>query len=670
MPLMTTSSVTAHPQVGLRRFTAAAAITTIAVGLLVLIGWTLNVPVLKELVPGLETMKPLTALGFMLAGLALWLLRAEGVKTYQTRLGLICAGGLAIISGLILLEYGLGVNLGIDGLLFRGAVAAEGGVYPGRPAPTTSLALLLLGLAVLAINTKSAAPLLTLPILLIAGLAVVGYLYGVSALYQIGPYSALALHAAGTFVIVALGVWTARPNTAVMAVVTSGLAGSQMARRLLPAAVAIPTVVGWLQLVGERQGLYGTEFGTALFAASTIVLLAGLIYWSAQRLNEAHRQREIVHAALQQVADEFQDLYDHAPCGYHSLDPDGAFVRINDYGLKLLGYARAEVIGRLHLSDVLTPASQALFRQSYPLFVEQGWINNLEFEMVDRAGRITSVLVSATALRDATGHYVRSRWTMLDITDRKRSEEQIEKLNTSLRQRAAALEAANRELEAFSYSVSHDLRAPLRSIDGFSLALLEDFGGHAPEARAHLARVRGAAQRMAALIDDLLNLSRVVRADMRWESVDLSAQAQAIAEELRQTQPDRVAAFQIEPGLSATGDGHLLRLALGNLLNNAWKFTGKQPAAVIEFGTIPYENGRAFFVRDNGAGFDMAYAQRLFGAFQRLHNQQDYAGTGIGLATVQRIISRHSGRVWAEGRVGAGATFYFTLADTAPPADE
>ncbi len=391
---------------------------------------------------------------------------------------------------------------------------------------------------------------------------------------------------------------------------------------------------------------------------------------SNQALEGENAERRRAEAALQQVADEFQDLYDHAPCGYHSLDPDGVFVRINAYELKLLGYTQDEVIGRMRLAEVLTPDSQALFSRSYPRFIEQGWVNNLEYEVVGRDGHTTAVLVSATALRDADGRYVMSRSTMVDITARKQAEGQIETLNANLRQRATALEAANRELEAFSYSVSHDLRAPLRSIDGFSLALLEDYGPQlAPDARDYLTRVRSAAQRMATLIDDLLNLSRVSRTEMRWEVVDLSALAQSVAGELQQAQPERAATFTIEPGLTATGDGRLLRLALDNLFNNAWKFTSKQPAAVIEFGTLPHESGRAYFVRDNGAGFDMAYAQRLFGAFQRLHDQQEYAGTGIGLATVQRIVNRHSGRVWAEGQVGAGATIYFTLADNTPPAD-
>lgn len=242
-----------------------------------------------------------------------------------------------------------------------------------------------------------------------------------------------------------------------------------------------------------------------------------------------------------------------------------------------------------------------------------------------------------------------------DISERRRAE-------AALRRYAAQLEAANAELDAFAYSVSHDLRAPLRAIDGFSQALLEDCGDRLDAAgRAHLARVRQATQRMAQLIDDLLNLSRVTRAQMRLAPVDLSALAQRIAAELRHSAPDRAVEFVIAPGLVVQGDPGLLHVALENLLANAWKFTAPRARARIEVGVTVHAGRPAYFVRDDGVGFDMRYADKLFGAFQRLHAAEEFPGTGIGLATVQRIVHRHGGRVWAEGAVDRGATFYFTL---------
>ena len=225
------------------------------------------------------------------------------------------------------------------------------------------------------------------------------------------------------------------------------------------------------------------------------------------------------------------------------------------------------------------------------------------------------------------------------------------------------LELANKELEAFSYSVSHDLRAPLRSMDGFSQALLEDYADKVDaEGKDYLHRIRGAAQRMADLIEALLALSRVTRSEVHRAPLDLSALAGAIAAELQQREPGRQAEWVIQGGLATEGDARLLRAVLENLLGNAWKFTAARAPALIEFGVWAGSDGwPTYFVRDNGAGFDMAYEDKLFGAFQRLHTQAEYAGTGIGLATVQRIIHRHGGRVWAEGAPGKGATFYFTL---------
>jgi light-regulated signal transduction histidine kinase (bacteriophytochrome) len=230
--------------------------------------------------------------------------------------------------------------------------------------------------------------------------------------------------------------------------------------------------------------------------------------------------------------------------------------------------------------------------------------------------------------------------------------------NVELRRMNEAVVAANRELEAFSYSVSHDLRAPLRAIAGFSRIIAEDDTGHLlPADRAHLARIEDNAVRMSRLIDDMLSLSRVGRADLVKREVDLAPIAHRVIDRLRSTQPNRDVSIVIESPLVALGDAGLLTIVLENLLGNAWKFTSRRAQARIEVG----RKEDAFFVRDDGAGFDMAYASKLFGAFQRLHSAADFEGTGIGLATVQRIIHRHGGRVWAESAPGAGATFWFTL---------
>ncbi len=235
-------------------------------------------------------------------------------------------------------------------------------------------------------------------------------------------------------------------------------------------------------------------------------------------------------------------------------------------------------------------------------------------------------------------------------------------LEETVKQRTNELTASNRELEAFSYSVSHDLRAPLRAIDGFSQALIEDYGDKLDgTATMYLQRVRGRAQKMGTLIDDLLQLSRVTRLEMKYVRIDLSALAGKIMHGLKSDDPQRDAEIFIAPNLTATGDAGLIQIMLHNLLGNAWKYTGRKDRAIIEFGSLAQDDEQVYFIRDNGSGFDMRYVSKLFGAFQRLHTEDEFPGTGIGLATVQRIVNRHGGRIWAEGTVDEGSCFYFVL---------
>jgi PAS domain S-box-containing protein len=299
---------------------------------------------------------------------------------------------------------------------------------------------------------------------------------------------------------------------------------------------------------------------------------------------------------------------------------------------------------------------------------DSDYIENFEFLVRRKDGGVIWVLSNSRVIRDERGEIKAFEGIIQDINDRKRAEEEIQRLNAELEQRVIdrtiQLEAANRELEAFSYSVSHDLRAPLRSIDGFSQALLEEYEDKPLDniGMTYLERVRRATQHMGWLIDDMLKLSRITQSEFNRESVALSCMVRAIAETHQKNNPDRGVDVSVQEGIMVQGDPYLMRIALENLIDNAWKFTGKEAHPRIEFGTTVREDGEtACFIRDNGAGFDMAYVGKLFGAFQRLHTTDEFPGTGIGLATVQRIIHRHGGRVWAEGEPGKGATFYFTV---------
>jgi len=346
-------------------------------------------------------------------------------------------------------------------------------------------------------------------------------------------------------------------------------------------------------------------------------------------------------------------------------DRKNRFLLANPATLRLFGKREDQVIGKSEAECMVDAAQGIAIAANDDLTMERGSTHIVEETILTPEG-IRILLTTKTPWRNADGEVIGLIGVARDITERKRAEEEVLRLNSELEQRVrdrtAQLEASNHELEAFSYSVSHDLRAPLRGIDGWSLALLEDYGGQLDVAgRGYLDRVRSETQRMGLLIDDLLKLSRVTRAEMQVELVDLTALGRLIAGRLQEANPARRMEILVESGLAASGDSRLLEVALTNLLSNAVKFTGPRARARIEFGQTRSNDGRAFYVRDNGVGFNMAYASTLFGAFQRLHKPSEFPGTGIGLATVQRVIGRHGGRAWAEAQPDQGATFYFTL---------
>jgi PAS domain S-box-containing protein len=350
------------------------------------------------------------------------------------------------------------------------------------------------------------------------------------------------------------------------------------------------------------------------------------------------------------------------------INADQAISLINKKGCEILGYPEGEIVGRNWFDRFLPPANREEVKKVFSRLIA-GEIAPMEYyenTVLTRAGNERLIAWHNKILTDESGRIYASLSSGEDITERRQAEDEIRRLNAELerrvKERTIQLTSSNKELEAFVYSVSHDLRAPLRSIDGFSLVLLEEYGGRLDErGRHYLDRVRSAAGQMGLEIEDLLKLSRLTRSEMIFADVNLTRLAEKIAAELRESRPDRAVDWIIAPGVTADGDARLLEVALRNLLENAWKFTSKHPSARIEFGVFERDGQPVYFVRDDGAGFDNAFAGKLFGVFQRLHRYEEFEGTGVGLAMVQRIIRRHGGSVWAEGAVERGAAFYFTL---------
>jgi PAS domain S-box-containing protein len=365
------------------------------------------------------------------------------------------------------------------------------------------------------------------------------------------------------------------------------------------------------------------------------------------------------------MEEKLNGFLESSPDAIVIVNKEGKIVVSNSYTERLLGYTPQELAGQTVAILVAERYRKVCLQQYAVYFATRGdpmTTTSLELSAVHKDGHEIPVDICMKPLETEQGILITS--ALRDISQRKQTERNVTRLNEQLEQRAAELEAANKELEAFSYSVSHDLRSPLHNIDGFSRALLEDYADRLDtEGQEHLKHVRSSCQQMEEIIDALLALSKMMRTEMFRQRVDLSMLACQIADELKAKAPDRVVDFVIANDLTAIADPQLLRVALENLLNNAWKFTSKQPRARIEVGSLLQSNGeQVFYVRDDGAGFDMEHAPKLFAPFKRLHKASDFQGTGIGLATVQRVIARHGGKIWASAAVDHGATFCFTLA--------
>jgi signal transduction histidine kinase len=528
-------------EVILGRIPLIAAAWSFAVGWIVLMSWLFGWPGLRELHPMLGTMGPRAAICFIPAGLALGLLRREGITGWWRGLGHACAGGVVLMSLIVLAEVLFDWTLNLDQRIFRGALAT---IFPGTLPPATAWAFLCLGAALLLLDLKVTrfhpSEIGAAIAALIVLLALVAYGYGFMSVVQSTFRRPLAIHTLLTLLALSVGILTARPQRGLMALLLSDRIDGVMVRRLLPAAIGLPVLVGWLVMEGQRLGWYPGTLNAAYYTILIVVLFTLL------------------------------------------------------------------------------------------------------------------VLLTAATL------------TQID-TQRLQAEQEIRLLNAELEQRVARrtaeLEAANKELESFSYSVSHDLRAPLRHIQGYAVMLEKEIAPHLTDkARRFLSTIVSAGREMGQLIDDLLAFSRMGRSELRETIVEPAHLVESVRKDLELVTRDRHIRWIIAPLPPARGDPGLLKQVFANLLGNAVKYSRGRDPAEIEVGCAGEENGQlVYFVRDNGAGFDMRYADKLFGVFQRLHRADEFEGTGIGLATVRRIITRHGGRIWAEGRLDAGARFAFTL---------
>jgi PAS domain S-box-containing protein len=381
----------------------------------------------------------------------------------------------------------------------------------------------------------------------------------------------------------------------------------------------------------------------------------------AEEETRGHRDRgRLLDLTVLDGERRFEELANSMPQIVWSADPGGNIDYYNRRWYEFTGRPQG-VTGDPSWADVVHPDDQEECLARWRAATTSGDAYEFEYRLRAKTGAYHWFLRRALPVRDPAGAITRWFGTCTNIDTVKHTEDVLRRANVET-------DAANRELEAFSYAVAHDLRAPLRSIDGFSQAILEDCADQLDaQAKSNLARVRAAAQRMARLIDDLLSLSRLSRTELHHERVNLTRMARAIEARLRKNEPERNVEFVVQEGLVVEGDATMLAAVLENLISNAWKFTSHRAAAHIDVGVRVTHGQPVYFVRDDGTGFDMAHATKLFAAFQRLHATSEFPGAGIGLATAHRVIRRHQGRIWAESEVDRGATFFFTLGPEASP---
>lgn len=556
----------------------------------------------------------------------------------------------------------------LDLILFRDEILAL--VPVPRMAHSTAICLVAVGIALLLYRPGSRLHRLSRPVILPAALfallAATGYLYNAEWFFHLPALHPMAVNTSAAVLALCVGVTALPPAVPPMNRLVEDGVGGATARRLLPAAFLVPFILGYLRVRGERAGLFDMGFGTAAFVVLTSVFLALLVLLSVKQVKAAEIAHHTLSRAVQDSERRIFRLLDGLPTGVFVLDSSGHPYYANRKSGEILGRGSLpdapseEIAERYQVyragTDELVAGDRIPVVRA--LAGEEVYTTDLE---IHRPDRTVPLEVWASPLRNLAGEVEFAVAAFNDITDRLEAERRIAQLNAELEHQLSELAMVNKELETFSYSVSHDLRAPLRAVDGFSQVLETDFAGSLdPDALRYLARIRANVRRMGRLIDDLLRFSRLSRKGLATSEVDMGSLVHNVVEDLSRSRPHQadVTVGALPP---AEGDIDLLRQVWTNLIENAIKYSSKRADARVEISSRREESVIRYTVIDNGVGFDMAYADKLFGVFQRLHRQDEFEGTGVGLAIVQRVIHRHGGRIWAESAPGEGTAFHFTL---------
>lgn len=625
---------------------------------LALVGWLVKLPILTSLSPGAASMKPNTALALIAAAISLGLLARRGASRRASAAALALASLVAGFGVLSLIEILTGRDLGIDGWPMASSPLTGSAAHPLLMSPATAILLIGLGLALwlLALGCGALAQFVGLGVTLVSFFSLVAFGYGPETLVTFRPFATLSLPTTLATLALGLGLALASPSRGLVAVVLAPTFGGAAARRLLPFAITVPILLGWLQLEGEKRGFFDDAAGSALFVSAKVVVVCAVVLWTAWSLSRLDRQRQESEVAFREIENRFQLLAEELPLVVAVATAADQIQYLNPYLRHFLGLP-AEVdlaaawVGAIHPDDV-TPTMQA-----WHAAVATGKTYEGEYRLRRADGEYRWFMVRSVPL---TAPSQAGQWVSIatDVHDLKMAE-------AKARRYAHQLERSNWELERFAYVASHDLQEPLRTLAGFSELLTERYRGRlGGEGEEFLGFIEGGALRMQTMVQDLLSYSRVGTHGEPFVAVDCSELVDEVSADLGAAIEECGARLSHQGLPTVEADRGQLRQVFSNLIGNAIKYRRPGVPPEVRVSAERVSGAWQFSVEDNGIGIEPKYFDRIFIAFQRLHGRDEYPGTGIGLAITQRVVERHGGRIGLESRLGEGSTFRFTIPDS------
>lgn len=650
----------------LKKAAGVLSLTVVLVGVVVIFGWIADANALKHMSAQWVSMKVNTAICFILAGATVFLFGRGVLHPVTKSITAITIPALFLVAAISFLEHILEFDAGIDELFFRDPVEILGNVRPGLMSVQTSLSFIMVSIALfhkrfLDIDTTLHQVLLIVPAF-VAVFFLTGYLFDARLLISASYKTPMAIHTSVSFLILVFAALFLNPHEGVLKTFTSESSGGKVFRNTLPVVTVLILVLGWLRLKGELAGIYDSAMGVTIFAVAVIAVVAVILFANAIALDRSE-------ASLKSTETNLHALFENSSQGFLLTDSSFNILEYNPAVEEFVIMAIGKPIEKNKnlLNDFVPPERREGYSKMYAKVLAGEKISYETVYEKEKGSIAFSVRISPVTGADGTitGCCIVAE----EITERREAAIKLQNLNEELeqrvRERTAQYEVANKELGAFSYSVSHDLRAPLRAVGGYARMLEEDYRDRLDENGRRLLRViRESAERMGVLIDELLALSRLGKREVRKTFVDMTTLVNTCHAELQAGTPHH-ARLVVHPLHPAPADPILIAQVWTNLLSNAVKYSSKVREPLIEISSVEMNGEVIYQVRDNGAGFEMEYASKLFGIFQRLHSSEEFEGTGVGLAITHRIIEKHNGKIWADGKVDQGATFWFSLPNRA-----